>query len=140
MVPRRPRRWVQIAVGTVFVVFVLGSVLDVISNFRWDSPLRFFTPVYLCVFAWIHFRTLRADRDGITRRDTLRATPWSQVDALIEPGRWDTTVHLRMSGGKDSPTGYPAEHLERLVELSGKPVERRPSTSSTAEVGSSRRE
>ncbi|MBO1766612.1 hypothetical protein [Allobranchiibius sp. GilTou38] len=113
-----------IAVGTVFVVFVVGSVVNVIADFRWDSPLRFFAPVCLCVFAWIHFRPLHADRDGITRRDTFRATPWSQVEALIEPGRWDPTIHLRMSG-KDRPTGFPAEHLERLVELSGKPVQRR---------------
>lgn len=49
------------------------------------------------------------------------------MEALIEPGRWDESVHLRTTAGKDLPTGVPAEHLDQVAALSGKTVEQRPS-------------
>ncbi len=77
------------------------------------------------IMLWLRFRAVRADRNGIRRRQTLRITSWAGIERIIEPGRWDASVHLRTTAGKDLPTGLPAAYVEQLATLSGKPVERR---------------
>lgn len=84
---------------------------------------------YYCLLLWIHWRPVRIDQQGIRRRGAFRAKPWNEVETLLETGRWDSTVRLRTTAGKNLPTGVSAEHLDRLAELSHKPIERRPSSS-----------
>ena len=132
VVPARPRRWLWITICVLAVTVAIGMLVNALTDVGLHTAPQIFIPVSWILYYRAHFRPLRADRHGIVRQDTFRATPWSEVESLIEPGRWDPSIHLRTTSGKDRPTGFPAEHLRRLAELSGKPVEHRPSSQAVA--------
>lgn len=106
-------------------VYVLGALTLVVTNFRLSSAVALLLAAFFTFSYWLRWRPTSADQDGIRRQGFFRATHWDDVEALIAPGRWDTSVHLRTAAGKDLRTGIPAEYLGQLAALSGKPVEQR---------------
>ncbi len=119
----------------IYVLFALYGIIGLVS-FIFDPMVYSFGQVVMGILGianlWLRWRQAAADHYGIRRQSMFRATPWSEVQALIEPGRWDPTVHLRTTTGKKLPTGVPAADLDSLVELSGKPVEPRSFASTKA--------
>lgn len=121
------RRWWLagcVALATCTVVTVISALVD----HMWSAVPQSVFSVYLTTVLWLRFRAVRADRCGIRRRNALQTTSWSEIEELLEPGRWDDDVKLRTTAGKILTTGLPATHLDQLAALSGKPVQRRAST------------
>lgn len=109
------------------VILMAGTVLTVVSAIVDHTSyvvVQTIFAVYVTAYVWLHFRALRADREGIRRRGTVWAMPWSEVETLLEPGRWDDNVAVRTRRSKSLKTGFSAAYLDRLAELSGRPIER----------------
>lgn len=127
-----PRRGWRIVAYVVFAAYGVAAVI----SFALDSKVYAVWQVVLAALLigniWLRWRRARVDHLGIRRQSTFRTTKWSEVAALIEPGRWDPSVHLRTTQGKDLPTGVPAGYLDQLATLSGKPVEARRSPTAKA--------
>lgn len=109
-------------------VYVLGALIFAVIHFTWSFAVPLLLAALFTINYWARWRPTYVDQDGIRRQGLFRATPWTEIAALIEPGRWDPTVHLRSTKGKDLPTGVPAGYLDQLATLSGKPIEARPSS------------
>lgn len=122
-----PRRSLRIAVYILLGLYAAAAIANAILDFEIRTVFPLLTATCLILSLALRWRHARADGHGIRRQSSFRTTQWSDVQALIEPGRWDTSVHLRSTAGKDLPTGVPAEYLDQLVSLSGKPLEQRPS-------------
>lgn len=125
------RRW-RVAVYVVLALYGTGALVSFVLDPTVSSSVQVALAVLISVNPLFRWRRAAADHHGIRRQSTFRMTPWSDVQALIAPGRWDTSVHLRTTAGKDLTTGVPATYLDLLVQLSGKPVEPRPSASTKA--------
>ncbi|MDQ2850309.1 MAG: hypothetical protein M3Y49_06170 [Actinomycetota bacterium] len=127
-----PRRRWRVAVFVVLALYGTAALVSFVLDPMVSSSLQVLLAMIISVNPWLRWRRAAADQYGIRRQSAFRMTSWSDVQALIEPGRWDTSVHLRTTEGKDLTTGVPAAYLNSLVQLSGKPVERRPSASTKA--------
>lgn len=122
---RGPRPLWKVLAYVLVGLYAGAAVVSVVLDTRVSSFVQLLPAAFFAASAWLRWRPVHANDDGIRRQSLFRATPWSDVDALIEPGRWDDSVHLRTAAGKDLPTGVPARYLDSLLALSGKPVEQR---------------
>lgn len=112
---------------TGLALLALFAILAAIAAITEPAENSIFQTVLMVgwwILLWLRFRAVRADRNGIRRRRTLRTTPWAGIEEILEPGRWDDDIRVRTTAGKSLPTGLPGVYLGQLAELSAKPVQR----------------
>lgn len=101
--------WVALMVA----VFVTGDFGALISTVPW-----------LLIMWWQYRRIRRATigPEGIRPPSASRFTPWAAVEHVRAPGRFASTVTVRLTDQNLLDTGFPASCADRIADIGSKSI------------------
>lgn len=104
--------------GVPWVVFVVAVVIK--GEF---ASLTGSVP-WLLILWWQYRRIRRAiiGPEGIRPPSAARFTPWTAVEHVQAPGRFASTVTVRLTDQSALDTGFPAPCADRIAAIGGKPI------------------
>lgn len=117
-------RWLVLFLWALVVMMALQVVLS------WRNMesllLTGLNVAFLFALLALAGRTLRptwlvVDEHGITR-PMRRPIPWSDIEAVLRPGRFDKTLRVTLRGGRTVPLVLPKQHAEQVARIGDRPL------------------
>lgn len=100
-------------VALMLAVAITGDVGSLIGTVPW-----------LLIMLWQYRRLRRASigPEGIRPPSASRVTPWAAVEHVQAPGRFASTVTVRLTDQNVLDTGFPASCADRVADIGGKSI------------------
>lgn len=113
---RRTSRIRLAALTAVWLILVTAAVIT-------GSFASLLVPVPWAIVMWWQFRRIRratVGRGGIRPPAALKFTPWADIEHVQTPGRFVSTVVVRLTDQSVLDTGFPASCADRIAAIGAK--------------------
>lgn len=116
---QRRMSWIRLTVR-VAVWLVLVTIFVIKGEFA-----ALLVPLLLAIPVWWQFRRTRramVGPEGIRPPAAAKFTPWTAVEHVQTPGRFASTVMVKLSDQSVLDTGFPASCADRIAAIGAKTV------------------
>lgn len=111
--------WIRLTIrGAVWLVLMTFVVVK-------GEFAALLVPLALAIPVWWQFRRMRratVGPEGIRPPAAAKFTPWTAVEHVQTPGRFASTVVVKLSDQSLLDTGFPASCANRIAAIGAKPM------------------